>query len=205
MCDYSLHAISSRPAKVGETLISTPFRGAATFGFASPQEEGVAVCLLPGTELAFEKNVRYRGGWFKYHTVNFNVAKFCKITPEMPYQHHDALAFPDGSTVLVTSLKKGQRVRVLQLPVTGNAFRRRAQKNSHRCTKSKGPEVPAAKVRPLSPLLFRQYSKVHGRNGCGVLWDRPAADQVRVGSPIDQETRGWPALKLGPLSGAKCS
>jgi hypothetical protein len=120
MCDYSLHAISSRSAKVGETLISTHFRGAATLGFASPAEEGVAVCLLPGTELAFEKNVRYRGRWFRSHAANFNVAKFCKIAPEMPCQHHDALAFPDGSTVLVNSLKRGQRVHVLQLPVTCN-------------------------------------------------------------------------------------
>jgi hypothetical protein len=44
-------------------------------------------------------------------------AKFCKIAPEVRGQHHDALAFPDGSTVLVNSLVNGQRVRVLQLPV----------------------------------------------------------------------------------------
>jgi hypothetical protein len=118
MCDYSLHAVASRPAKVGETLISTSFRGAPTLGFASPAEEGVAVCLLPGTELAFERNVKYRGGWFRSHTVDFSVAKFCKIAPEILCQHHDALAFPDGSTVLVNSLVKGQRVQVLQLPVT---------------------------------------------------------------------------------------
>jgi hypothetical protein len=109
MCDYSLHAIASRPAKVGEALVSTCFRGSATLGFASPAEEGVAVCLLPGTELAFERNVRYRGGWFKSHTVNFSVAKFCKIAPEVACQHHDALAFPDGRTVLVNSLVQGQR------------------------------------------------------------------------------------------------
>jgi hypothetical protein len=117
MCDYSLHAIASRPARVGEELVSTPFRGSATLGFASPAEKGVAVCLLPGTELAFETNVRYRGGWFKSRTMNFNVAKFCKIAPEVPCQHHDALAFPDASTVLINSLVPGQRVRVLQLPV----------------------------------------------------------------------------------------
>jgi hypothetical protein len=51
-------------------------------------------------------------------TVNYSVAKFCKIAPEIHHQHHDALAFPDGSTVFVDSLLKGQRVRVLQLPVT---------------------------------------------------------------------------------------
>jgi hypothetical protein len=122
MCDYSLHAVASRPAKVGETLISTSFRGAATLGFASPAENSVAVCLLPGTELAFESNVRFRGVWFKSHTVNYSVAKFCKIAPEIHHQHHDALAFPDGKTVLVNSLVKGQRVRVLQLPVTNKQF-----------------------------------------------------------------------------------
>jgi hypothetical protein len=99
MCDYSLHAIASRPARVGEALVSTHFRGCATAGFASPAEKTVAVCLLPGTELAFERNVRYRGRWFRSHSVNFDVAKFCKIAPEVLCQHHDALAFPDGSTV----------------------------------------------------------------------------------------------------------
>ena len=118
MCDYSLHAIASRPAKVGETLITTSFRGTATLGFASPAENDVAVCLLPGTELAFERNVRLRGVWFRSHTVNYSVAKFCKIAPEVPCQHHDALAFPGGKTALVNSLVKGQRARVLQLPVT---------------------------------------------------------------------------------------
>ena len=128
MCDYSLHAIASRPARVGEVLVSTHFRGSATLGFASPAEKSVAVCLLPGTELAFETNVRYRAGWFKSRTVNFNVAKFCKIAPEVLCQHHDALAFPDGSTVLVNSLVQGQRVRVLQLPVGGNEVQARSLK-----------------------------------------------------------------------------
>ena len=62
MCDYSLHAVASRPAKVGETLISTTFQGTSTRGFASENERGVAVCMLPGTELAFAENVRYFTG-----------------------------------------------------------------------------------------------------------------------------------------------
>lgn len=141
MCDYSLHAVASRPAKVGETLVSSRFRGSATLGFASPEEPGVAVCLLPGTELAFERNVKYQGGWFKSHTVNFNVAVFCKIEPEVPCQHHDALAFPDGNTVLVNSLVKGQRVRVLQLPVSGNELPSRHLKEEARM-----PEAGTARV-----------------------------------------------------------
>ena len=125
MCDYSLHAVASRPAQVGETLIATRFRGGGTLGFASPAEPGVAVCLLPGTELAFEKEVKFQTGWFRSYTVKFNVAKFCKLTPEMPFQHRDALAFPDGSTLLVHSLIKGQRVQVLQMPVTSKPSAKR--------------------------------------------------------------------------------
>jgi hypothetical protein len=104
VCDYSLHAVASRPAKVGETLVSTRFIAGGTVGFASPTDLGVAVCLQPGTELAFETNVRYRVAWFRSRTVSFNVAKFCKLAPNDLLQHHDALAFPDGSTILVNTL-----------------------------------------------------------------------------------------------------
>jgi hypothetical protein len=37
--------------------------------------------------------------------------------PDAPHQHHDALSFPDGNTVLVNLLSEGQYARVLQLPV----------------------------------------------------------------------------------------
>ena len=46
MCDYSLHAVASRPAKVGETLITTTFPRSSTRGFAAESEPGMAVCLL---------------------------------------------------------------------------------------------------------------------------------------------------------------
>jgi len=40
MCDYSMHAIAARPAKVNETLVSTDFRASCTRGFASAEEKG---------------------------------------------------------------------------------------------------------------------------------------------------------------------
>ena len=58
MCDYSLDLVASRPAKVGDKLVSTSFAQTTTRGFASADDRHVAVCLLPGTELAFEKEVR---------------------------------------------------------------------------------------------------------------------------------------------------
>ena len=46
MCDYSLHAVASRPATVGETLVTTIFPGTTTRGLASERDPAVAVCLL---------------------------------------------------------------------------------------------------------------------------------------------------------------
>jgi hypothetical protein len=117
MCDYSLHALATRPAKVGETLISTTFRGTSTRGFAAESEPAVAVCLLPGTELAFEQNVKYDNRWIWTRTTNYRVGKFNSIDPHLRERHHDAIEFPDGSYVLVTQLCTGQRATVLQLPV----------------------------------------------------------------------------------------
>jgi hypothetical protein len=59
MCDYSLDLIASRPAKVGDKLITTKFHNSMTRGFAAIGEPNVAVCLLPGTEVAFDKQVQY--------------------------------------------------------------------------------------------------------------------------------------------------
>ncbi len=118
MCDYSLHAVASRPAKVGETLITTTFRGTSTRGFASEQEPAVAVCMLPGTELAFAEEVRYDSRWIWTRTTDWRVGKFNQIEPEVSERHHDSIEFPDGSHVLVTQLCRDQRATVLQLPIT---------------------------------------------------------------------------------------
>ena len=117
MCDYSLHAVATRPAQVGETLITTTFRGTSTRGFASEREPDVAVCMLPGTELAFADNVKYDSRWIWTRQVNFRVGKFGAVDQNIPDRHHDTIEFPDGSRVLVTLLCEGQRATVLQLPV----------------------------------------------------------------------------------------
>ena len=130
MCDYSLHAVASRPAKVGETLVTTSFYGTSTRGFAAKEEPRVAVCLLPGTELAFEQDVRYNRFWLSTKNAGFRVARFYTIQPRAPEQHRDALAFPDGHTVLVNLLSEGQQARVLQLPVIPREHRTSAEKAS---------------------------------------------------------------------------
>ena len=127
MCDYSLHAVATRPAQVGETLITTTFRGTSTRGFASEREPDVAVCMLPGAELAFADNVKYDSRWIWTRQVNFKVGKFGVIDKHIPDRHHDSIEFPDGSHVLVTLLCEGQRATVLQLPVTVSPVVRTAE------------------------------------------------------------------------------
>jgi hypothetical protein len=121
MCDYSLHAVATRPAKVGEALITTIFHGTSTRGFASASQPEVAVCLLPGTELAFAENVRYDSRWIWTRQADFRVGKFGAIDRHIQNRHHDTIEFPDGSHVLVTLLCEGQRATVLQLPVARQA------------------------------------------------------------------------------------
>jgi hypothetical protein len=58
MCDYSLHDVASRPAKVGDQLVTTEFWNTTTRGFCPVGEPEVAVCLLPGTEVVFESEVQ---------------------------------------------------------------------------------------------------------------------------------------------------
>jgi hypothetical protein len=118
MCDYSLHNVTSRPAKVGDKLTTRDF-GTGTRGFAASENAGIAVCVLPGTELAFTNPVEHGpaglSGWAR-RTVNYRTAIFRQINMERAAAHHDALEFPDGQISLLTSLKEGQEAVVLQLP-----------------------------------------------------------------------------------------
>ena len=57
MCDYSLHHVATRPAQIQDKLVTTKFKNSITRGFAAVGEPHVAVCLLPGTEIAFDQNV----------------------------------------------------------------------------------------------------------------------------------------------------
>ncbi len=122
MCDYSLHHVASRPAKVGDRLVSTKFMNSTTGGFAAVGEPEVAVCLRPGTEIAFDQDVAYERGLglilprVGYTTIREKVARFRQIDMDRPNSHHDALEFPNGETVLVTVLREGQTATVLQLP-----------------------------------------------------------------------------------------
>ena len=116
MCDFSLHAVRSRPAKVGDKLTTRMFN-LGTSGFCAPEDKGMAVCLLAGTEVAFADEVRRapRFPWSE-RVICYKTAIFRQINLHNRATHHDALEFPSGEVVLLTLLEEGQRATVLQLP-----------------------------------------------------------------------------------------
>jgi hypothetical protein len=119
MCDYSLHSVASRPAKVGDRLVTTAFAGTYTRGLAAAGEPAVAVCLLPGTELAFDSEAEWERPFpfFRRKAPVGKLGRFRQINTNDPNVHHDAIEFPNGKVVLVTKLREGQTATVLQLPV----------------------------------------------------------------------------------------
>jgi hypothetical protein len=118
MCDYSLYSVKSRPAKVGDKLATRDF-GTGTLGFAAPEDVSVAVCVRPGTELSFARDVTCQPigmlGW-RDKVIKHKTAIFRQVNKEKVAAHHDALEFPDGQIVLLTCVREGQEATVLQLP-----------------------------------------------------------------------------------------
>ena len=124
MCDYSLHHVATRPAQVEDKLVTTNFSKSITRGFAAVGEPHVAVCLLPGTEIAFDNNVEYEPsfgiGILPNKKIGQRLARFRQINTNHANVHHDALEFPDGQVVLLTRLLEGQLATVLQLPAAAH-------------------------------------------------------------------------------------
>jgi hypothetical protein len=112
MCDYSLMHVKSRPASVGDKLRTSNF-GTGTRGFAEPDDPTTAVCVLPGTELAFNADICVYGAC---GSTRHRTAIFRQINRAQPHMHHDALELPDGQMLLLTFLCEGQEATVLQLP-----------------------------------------------------------------------------------------
>lgn len=117
MCDYSLENVASRPAEAGEKLISTRFPNAMSKGFTSPKDPTTAVCLRPGTEVAFETDVHYARNSIENAVIPARVATFVQIDKEVKHSHHDALQFVDGTIIRLAYLIPGQIATVVQLPI----------------------------------------------------------------------------------------
>ena len=151
MCDYSLHLIASRPAKVADKLVSTDFTTSITRGFTEVGQPNVAVCLLPGTEIAFDDAVMYDRAFsmFGKARIEHRVARFRQVNIDDPHVHHDALEFPSGQIVMATRLVPGQTATVLQLPASA---REREQETGRDIAEVAEAAAPDLAVRDPEPI-----------------------------------------------------
>ena len=144
MCDYSLEQQASRDAMAGDRLVTTHFAGSTTLGFAAQGGPGVAICLKPGTEVAFSHPLAF-SGLFRFllqaHHHDCRTARFRHVNEDNPLLHHDALEFANGQIVLLTHLRKGQFATVIQLPAESGSSLQRVLAQTRG-----GPEL-----RPLRP------------------------------------------------------
>lgn len=122
MCDYSLHHVKTRPAKVGDKLTVRDF-GRGSRGFAAPEDADIGVCVLPGTELSFANEVSRLNAWTWHNKViRATTAIFRQVNKDRSVAHHDALEFSTGQIVLLTFLCEGQQATVLQLPADAKSI-----------------------------------------------------------------------------------
>jgi hypothetical protein len=101
-------------AKIGDKLVTTR---SSTCGFAAVGKPDGAISLLPGTELAFEKDIKYyrRFSLLRF-SRDYRSAKFQRFNIGKSRDEHDALEFPDGRIVMVSELVAGQTATVVQVP-----------------------------------------------------------------------------------------
>jgi hypothetical protein len=117
MCDYSLHSVVVRPARVGERLVTTQFL--QNRGFAAADDPNIAVCMCAGTELAFDTFVACEPTSVDASpkTLRRKRARFWQIETKNSVTDRDALEFRDGLIVPLKCLRLGQYATVRKLPV----------------------------------------------------------------------------------------
>ena len=110
MCDYSLHNVRTRPAKVGDKLVTREFFHTLTRGFASPADFSVAVCVLPGTELSFSRNVRQTRLWpWSKDAIKHKTAIFRQVNLANPRSITTPWNFLMGRSSCLHCWRRGKR------------------------------------------------------------------------------------------------
>ena len=99
MCDYSLEHVESRAAKVGDQLVSTVFSNSITRGFAEVGNPQLAICLAPGTELVFDRDVEcdHALGFFPTKKMGGKHGTFQTNQPRSPPRASRCARVPIGA------------------------------------------------------------------------------------------------------------
>lgn len=170
MCDYSIHNAVTRPAKIGDKLETYQF--GVTTGFAAQGEIAkygedetpgchngrVAVCLRPGTEIAFDEPVAVNGFYSNgsdytshvpFEQTEHRTAIFRQVDLDNPNRHHDCLEFPNGKAIFLTNLTARQTATVLQLPAEAKPERPEPEK----CIEEMVRDIDAMAVRLIKARL----------------------------------------------------
>lgn len=162
MCDYdyNVHFITWRPAKAGDKVVTTVIRKSTTRAFTAVGEPNVAVCLLSGTELAFDNNVQYDRSFnlFKKASIDHRVARYRQVNIHDPSINQGALEFPGGQIVLVARLVSGQTATVLQLPASKH--QRGSKKNEDAAERSQH----SLSFRAVNSLVAQIIRECHSLN-----------------------------------------
>lgn len=107
MCDYSLEAYQSRPARVGEQYVTHRFASHGV-GFIAPGDPQTAICMSCDSKLQLEEipqGVQTRLGVTAQETVTFT------RLDNGPF--HDGVLFANGATIALHYLGPGVKGALL--------------------------------------------------------------------------------------------
>ena len=159
MCDYSLHTAKSRPARVGDRLVTRNFTQEPE---DSPRRRMRApqFAFFPALNSPSIRSFSARGlAGVEVKTIEHTTAIFRQVNKSEPRTHHDALEFPDGHIELLTDLSEGQTATVLQLPAQpATPAEAQAQERvvhvwlTARLTEGSRPPSPRAALAMISPV-----------------------------------------------------
>lgn len=103
MCDYSLEAYRSRPARKGERYVTHRFES-GSIGLTAAGDRSTAVCVAPDMQLRLQglpKGVQDR-----FDVRPEEEVTFVRLDSE-PTQYRDAVRFDNGAEVLLQDLGRG--------------------------------------------------------------------------------------------------
>lgn len=129
MCKYN---ITSRLARAGDRLVTTRFSYTLTRGFSCLTDPKIAVSLLAGTEVVFDREAEEAGRFLpqiQFTKLGATTARFRQSDLEFPHKNHNVLEFANGKVLPITRLRPGQQLTVLQLPTLESGLVRVGKRN----------------------------------------------------------------------------